>query len=506
MPRRNLATLALALALIAVPGAAKKSRDPDLKEWIDGPIRYIAQKAETREFRSLETDADRILYIERFWALRDPHPETMTNEYRQLFWERVREANSLFLDSPHDGWRTDRGKIHILYGPPTEVEEDLDYHPDSPTATGGLIRWIYDGRAEGRTDVDPVTIIPFVRSAGGEYRLSYDPKLSTAIFAPRQLRMPWEDETQRWLEITGPPTRSELSVMLDLGRMQEVPPQAQVLLERIETREAYVTHEVSARTDRFDHPDRDGEWLVTVSVDVSHTSGREAPAVIARLRPATATLEDASPDQRILEETSFKVVDVGDQRVAQARIVLLPGVYEMTVLVADPDTAQTGLLRRELRLGTPSERLRFSDVVQALELESLRYRALSSYDEPYTVGPFRVVPRFGNAYLPGETVRLFYEVYRAALPVKVSYQVQGREDDGRWTDLGLPAEAVQEHRAQAWELPTSQHWPIGEYRVRVEVTDADGKLISTDVPFELVAERAPLQPSEEPSVSEQRSR
>ena len=101
------------------------------------------------------------------------------------------------------------------------------------------------------------------------------------------MRAPWEEETQRWLEITGPPTRSELSVMLDLGRMQEVPPQAQILLERIETRETYVTHEVTARTDRFKHPERSGEWLVTVSVDVSDTYGREAPAVIARIRPAT---------------------------------------------------------------------------------------------------------------------------------------------------------------------------------------------------------------------------
>ena len=507
MHRRILVALAVVLAVTAVPAEAKKKPAvPDLKEWIDGPIRYLAQKIETKEFRSLRTDADRILYIERFWALRDPYPETMTNEYRQLFWDRVRQANELFLDSSYQGWHTDRGKIHILYGPPTDVEEDLDYHTDSATSTGGLIRWIYDGRAEGRTDVNPVTIIPFERGIGGEYRITYDPKLSTPIFTPRKLEAPWEEATQRWLEVTGPPNRSELSVMLDLGRMQEVPPHAQVLLERIETREAYVTHEVTARADRFGHPERGGEWLVTLSVDVSYTAGREVPAVIARIRPATDLMEDASSDQRILDEASFKVVDIGDQRVAQARIVLAPGDYELTILVADPDTAQTGLLRRDLRLGVFSERFRFSDVVLAQELESLRYRALTSYDEPYTVGPFRVVPRFGSAYVPGETVRLFYEVYRAALPVTVSYQVQGREEDGRWTDLGEPAQEMQDHHAQAWELPTSERWPLGEYRVRVEVTDAEGKLISTDVPFELVAELAPPQVPEEPSVSQQRSR
>ena len=508
MRRPILLLLALALLFSPLPLEAKKKKSklPDLKDWIGGPIRYIAQKHEAQAFRDMQTDADRILFIERFWAQRDPHSETMTNEYRQLFWERVREANETFLDSAYEGWRTDRGKIHILYGPPSEIEEDLDHHPDQATATGGLIRWIYDGRVGGRTDVDPVTIVPFVRGPGGEFRLSYDPKLSTPIFTPNQLSASWQEEQDRWLALTGPPIRSELSVMLDLGRMQEIPPQAQILLERIETRETYVTHEVSARADRFGHPAREGEWLVTLSIDVSYTLGREAPAVIARIRPATDQVDDESPDQRILDEASFKITDVGEGRVAQARIVLAPGDYEMTILAADPDTAQTGLLRRELRLAQPSGRFRFSDVVLAQELESLRYRALSSYDEPYTIGPFRVVPRFGNAFLPGDTVQLFYEVYRAELPLTVSYQVQGREDDGQWVDLGTPVEAQQDHHSQAWELPTSEGWPLGEYRVQVEVTDAEGKLISTNVPFELVSKLEAPQGPVEPSLSEQRSR
>ena len=95
-------------------------------------------------------------------------------------------------------------------------------------------------------------------------------------------------------------------------------------------------------------------------------------------------------------------------------------------------------------------------------------------------------------YRPGDTLQLFYEVYQAAMPLSVSYQVQGREADGRWVDLGGPAQAQQRHQSQAWALPTSERWPLGEYRVRVDVADAEGKLISTDVPFEL-AETATVQ-------------
>jgi GWxTD domain-containing protein len=485
--------LALCAALLVAGGASdarkkpKKPKTPNLKEWIQGPVRYIARKIEVEEYKRLPTDADRILYIERFWAKRDPHQQTMTNEARQVFWERVREANELFLDSARDGWFTDRGKIHILYGPPNEIQEDLEFRSDAATSTGGIIRWIYDSRVAGRRDVNPVTVVPFVRGAGGEYRVSFDPKLSSLFFDARPLEAKGANPVDRWKEVAGAPGRTEMSVMLDLGKLQEVPPQAQILLERIETQETYVAHGVDVRFDRFGHPDHSDQWLVSFSVDISRTAGREPPAVIARVNPAGALRGDGGkvPGQRVLDEASFKIADSGDKRVAQARLWLSPGDYEATVIVADPDTAQTGLLRENLKLGPLTDRFRFSDVVLAEELHSHRYRALTSYDEPYTIGPFRVIPRFTNTFQPGETLQLFYEVYEAAMPVSVSYQVQGRETNGEWVDLGAPARQTQEHRSQAWELPTSERWPLGDYRVRVDVMDADGKLISTDVPFEL---------------------
>ena len=481
--------MVLLAALSPADAKKNKQKTPELKRWIDGPIRYIAEKREAEAFQSLKTDEDRILFVESFWARRDPHPETLTNEYRQIFWERVRESNEMFLDSPGDGWHTDRGKIHILYGPPNEIQEDVNYRADSATSTGGIIRWVYEGRAGGRRDVNPITVVPFVRVTGGQYKVSYDPKLSSVFFNPRSMQAEGSDPVERWMEVVGMPGRSEMSVMLDLGKMQEVPPQAQLLLERVETREAYLTHEVSVRVDRFGHPEHRGEWLVSLTVDVSYTVGTDHPAVIARFRPLDDLMGDgASETQRVLDETLFKVHERDGYRFAQARVVLPPGEYELTILVADPDTAKTGLLRRELRLGPLSDRFRFSDVVLAHDLESLRYRALTSYDEPYTIGPFRVVPRFSSDYNPGDTVELFYEVYEAALPLAVSYQVQGREDDGSWVDLGLAAEAEQEHHSQAWALPTSENWPLGQYRVRVEVSDSDGKLISTNVPFELTAD------------------
>jgi len=469
----------LFLLFFCGPSPAQEN-DADLEDWVNGPIRYIALKAEMQAFRALETDPARALFIERFWARRDPTPETLTNEYRQLFWERVQQANANFIDSPKPGWMTDRGKIHILYGPPTEIQEDLHLATDGlPAAGRGVIRWIYEGRPGQRMDVAPVVVVPFVRDAGGEYRVSYDPDLSSVFFDANAIREDQDRTTDKFLDIMGAQPVSSLSVMLDLGRMQEVPPQEQVLLERVETMEAYDTYPVRSRVDRYTYPGRNGN-LTVLTLDIADTAAGEKPAIIARFAP-----HDATRQPRLLGEDSFRVWESDGIRVAQGRISLDPGSYTLTLLVADPIKVRTGLSKIGVEIPDGSGRFRFSDVAWASTLESLQYASLASHDEPYLVGPFRVVPRLDAAHRRGETLKLFFEVYDGAPPLRISYQLEGQEQDGRWVPLGQPSISEQEGPALAWELPTTRAWPLGRYRVRIEVTDAEGRLISRQVPFTL---------------------
>jgi GWxTD domain-containing protein len=483
------------LAVVVALAASAPADEVSLKRWIEGPVRYIAEREEAKVFKKLKSDEDRAWFIERFWARRDPSPETLTNEYRQLFWQRVRDANSLFLDSHRPGWLTDRGKIYILYGPPTKIEDHHDLDTQSgPTAGRGLLRWVYEGRPEQRMDLDPVVIVPFVRQSTGEYRVSYDPKLSSVFFDALAVEEQWDRAIEKFLEIFGAPRATEMSVMLDLGRMQEVPPQAQILLERVETVESYSTHPVDVDVSRYVHPDGSGVVAV-VTVDVDHVEQSTRPAIITRFRA-----QDASDRQRMLGEDSFRVEHVAEQRVAQGRVLLEPGSYDVTVLVADPATASTGMHRTSIRIPEPSDRLRLSDVIWAEELSPLEFASLASHDEPYLVGPFRVVPRLAGDFSPGETLRLFYEVYGGTPPYRVSYQVEGLELDGSWVRLGRPATAERPGSAQGWEFPTAAGWPEGDYRVRIDVEDSGERLITTQLPFRLTAGAGPPGTPGEPTA------
>jgi GWxTD domain-containing protein len=84
-----------------------------------GKVGYIITKAERKIFLELP-DADKDDFIEEFWKRRDPDPDTEVNEYRLEYEDRVKRAGAMFHGEGRPGWLTDRGRIYILFGPPSE--------------------------------------------------------------------------------------------------------------------------------------------------------------------------------------------------------------------------------------------------------------------------------------------------------------------------------------------------------------------------------------------------
>lgn len=83
-------------------------------------LRYVATDSELREMDRLSTSEERTAFWEEFWRLRDPSPETSTNEARDEFYKRVQYANQHF-GAGTPGWRTDMGHVYIRFGQPDEV-------------------------------------------------------------------------------------------------------------------------------------------------------------------------------------------------------------------------------------------------------------------------------------------------------------------------------------------------------------------------------------------------
>lgn len=73
--------------------------------------------------------------FDEFWKQRDPSPDTETNELKDEFFRRIDFANRNFIEPfrGREGWETDRGKVYVKNGPPSEVEK-FPSEPFKPTA------------------------------------------------------------------------------------------------------------------------------------------------------------------------------------------------------------------------------------------------------------------------------------------------------------------------------------------------------------------------------------
>jgi GWxTD domain-containing protein len=98
------------------------------KKWLNEDVVWIITDEERAAFKQLSNDEERDNFIEAFWQRRDPTPDTEENEYKEEHYRRIAYANEHFA-AGIPGWKTDRGRIYIMYGPADEI----DSHPSGGT-------------------------------------------------------------------------------------------------------------------------------------------------------------------------------------------------------------------------------------------------------------------------------------------------------------------------------------------------------------------------------------
>lgn len=162
------------LLLIPLILPAQKKKSPkDLPEvyrrWFQEEIVYIITKTEKEVFLQLETDRERDIFIAAFWKQRDPTLGTSENEFKKEHYRRINYANQkLGRASATSGWKTDRGRVYIILGPPLNIQRFTSYTKIYPTEI-----WFYQQAPRG--GLPPAfNVVFFDRKGIGEYVL-YSP-------------------------------------------------------------------------------------------------------------------------------------------------------------------------------------------------------------------------------------------------------------------------------------------------------------------------------------------
>jgi len=165
--------------------AMKQELSSTYKKWLNEDVRWIITPEELAAFKQLSNDEERDAFIEQFWLRRDPTPDTPENEYKEEHYRRIAYANEHFA-SGVPGWRTDRGRIYIAYGPPDQI----DSHPSGgyyarPIEEGGGDTSTYpfeDWRYRYIEGIGQEINLEFVDPCMcGEYRLTIDPNEKDAL-------------------------------------------------------------------------------------------------------------------------------------------------------------------------------------------------------------------------------------------------------------------------------------------------------------------------------------
>src|ERR1700752_2266822 len=97
-----------------------KELDTPYKQWLNEDVIYIISPEERQAFLQLATNEEREQFIEQFWLRRSTNPDLPDNDFKEEHYRRIAYANEHFA-SGIPGWRTDRGRMYIMWGPADEV-------------------------------------------------------------------------------------------------------------------------------------------------------------------------------------------------------------------------------------------------------------------------------------------------------------------------------------------------------------------------------------------------
>jgi GWxTD domain-containing protein len=178
------------------------------KKWLDEDVVWIITDEEKAAFKQLSNDEERDSFIEAFWQRRDPTPDTEENEYKEEHYQRIAYANEHFA-AGIPGWKSDRGRIYIMYGKADEIES----HPsggsyERPMSEGGGETSTFpfeDWRYRYLEGIGQEVIIEFVDTCMcGEYHMTMDRSEKDALlYTPNAGLTMWEQmgmasKTQRF--------------------------------------------------------------------------------------------------------------------------------------------------------------------------------------------------------------------------------------------------------------------------------------------------------------------
>ncbi|MDE0628822.1 MAG: GWxTD domain-containing protein [Bryobacterales bacterium] len=530
--RIGLWIAALAVAGLVVPVAAQNSEEPTkltkkqekrrlerlrkelrgpFKRWLDEDVRYIITPEERKAFVQMATDEERENFIESFWMRRDPTPDSMENEYKEEHYRRIAYANDRYA-SGIPGWRTDRGRIYIAYGPPDEIES----HPSGgqyqrPYEEGGGFTSTYPfeiWRYRWIEGIGSDILLEFVDpTMTGEYRLTMDPSEKDALLhvpgagltLSEQMGLTTKADRFRRTDGTrmGMPIGGAQSIRYNqFERLQLYANIFKPPAVKFKDLEAIVNSTIDYDTLAYEvdiHYVRVTNSSVLSGITVllrnedlmfKEEDGlhKAVANVFGRITTMTRRVQSTFEDTVSIQTTAERMhQEVGRSSIYNKSVPLAPGMYRLELVVKDLVGETMGTYRTAMRVPEfDDEALAASSLIIADKIERVPIRSLGTGQ--FVIGSSKVRPRIDDSFKRNEKMGIYMQIYNlgqseeTSRPMgNVTYQIARLDDPG---DLLLNfTEDVNDIRgASARQVVIEKLLPLqslepGEYRLNLLVED-----------------------------------
>src|SRR5882757_3529725 len=417
----------------------RKELETPYRKWMNEDVAYIISDEERAAFKRLQTDEEREQFIEQFWLRRDPTPDTIENEFKEEHYRRIAYTNEQFA-SGIPGWKTDRGRIYITYGPPDEKET----HPsggsyERPPEEGGgststfpFEQWRYRYIEGIGSDI----IIEFVDpTMSGEYRMTMDPSEKDALlYVPNagltlMEQMGMSSKTDRFNRTDGThlgvPFGAETQKMNEFNRLEQFaklqrPPAVKFkdLEAAVNSRISYNILPMKVRSDFFPLTDATVLTYVTLQFDNKDLQFRAKDGVqkasvniFGKVSTMTRrivtnfedTVEVTSPPE-YLQQTAQR------KSIYNKSVPLAPGTYRFNVVAKD--VVGGNLNSYEVALVVPrmdGEKLTASNIVLADLIEHVPDKSIGMGQ--FVIGTSKVRPRVDDIFKREEKMGIYFKIY-----------------------------------------------------------------------------------------------
>jgi GWxTD domain-containing protein len=495
----------------------RKELETPYRKWLNEDVAYIITDEERTAFKRLQTDEERESFIENFWLRRDPTPDTVENEFKEEHYRRIAYANENFA-SGIPGWKADRGRIYITYGPPDEK----DTHPsggtyERPPEEGGgttstfpFEQWRYRYIEGIGTDINIEFVDP---TMSGEYRMTSDPSEKDALlYVPNagltmMEQMGMSSKTDRFNRTDGThlgvPFGAQTEKMNEFNRIEQFaklqrPPAIKFhdLEAAINSKISYAMLPARYRVDFF--PLTDASVLTSITLQFENKDlqfrnkeGVQEAAVNIFCKVSTMTRRIVTNfEDTVTVPTPPEYLQQTSQRksVYNKTIPLAPGTYRLSM--SAKDVTGGNLFTQEIALVVPridTEKLSSSTIVLADMIEKVPTKSIGTGQ--FVIGTSKVRPRVDEVFKREEKMGIYLKVYNfgtdgeTRIPSgQVTYEViKTGTDEPIFT---MTEEVSDIPGASSSQVTIEKLLPLntlvpGQYTIRLKITDKNRNQVLT---------------------------